>query len=167
MNIRKTTEADFPQLMKIYARAREFMAQTGNPNQWGPNNWPPEELIQQDIKEGNSYVCINDADQILGTFYFIQGEDIDPTYKVIEDGAWMDDSVYGVVHRLAASGSEKGVGAFCLNWAFEQCKHLRVDTHPENKVMQSLLSKLGFTKCGIIYVVQDPHPRFAYEKITE
>ncbi len=167
MNIRKTTEADFPQLMKIYARAREFMAQTGNPNQWGPNNWPPEELIQQDIKEGNSYVCVNDADQILGTFYFIQGKDVDPTYRVIDDGSWMDDSAYGVVHRLAASGTEKGVGAFCLNWAFEQCQHLRVDTHPENKVMQNLLSKLGFTKCGIIYVVQDPHPRFAYEKITE
>ena len=165
MRIRKTTEADFPQLMKIYSRAREFMAQTGNPNQWGPNKWPPEELIHQDIKEENSYVCVDDDDQILGTFYIVQGEEIDPTYRVIQDGDWMDDSAYGVVHRLAASGTEEGVGAFCLNWAFEQCKHLRVDTHPENKVMQNLLSKLGFTKCGIIYVVQDPHPRLAYEKV--
>lgn len=45
MEIRKTVEADVPQLMKMYAYARDFMAKTGNPNQWGPNNWPPEELI--------------------------------------------------------------------------------------------------------------------------
>lgn len=55
--------------MKMYAYARDFMAKTGNPNQWGPNNWPPEELIHIDIKEDNSYVCVNDAGEIIGTFY--------------------------------------------------------------------------------------------------
>ena len=35
MKIRKTTPEDFEQVMKIYARARDFMAQTGNPRQWG------------------------------------------------------------------------------------------------------------------------------------
>jgi len=68
-------------------------------------------------------------------------------------------------HRLAGDGSEKGIGRFCLDWAFEQCKHLRVDTHTDNKVMQSLLGKAGFIKCGIIHVVEDNYPRFAYEKL--
>jgi hypothetical protein len=31
--------------------------------------------------------------------------------------------------------------------------------------MQNLLSKLGFTRCGIIYVEEDEYPRYAYEKI--
>ena len=52
MIIRKSTEKDFDKMMEIYKMAREFMAETGNPNQWGPTNWPPEDLIHQDIKEG-------------------------------------------------------------------------------------------------------------------
>ena len=51
-----------------------------------------------------------------------------------------------------------------FNWAFEQCGHLRMDTHTDNVIMQKLLTKLGFTRCGIIYVVEDDYPRYAYEK---
>ena len=164
MRIRKTIEEDFERVMEIYAYAREFMARTGNPNQWGPTNWPPEELIRKDIKEGNGYVCVNEEGKVIGTFYFIQGKDIEPTYHIIEDGAWIDGGSYGVVHRLASDGSEKGIGRYCLDWAYEQCGHLRVDTHTDNKVMQNILAKLGFVKCGIIHVVEDNYPRYAYEK---
>ena len=77
--------------------------------------------------------------------------------------AWRDEDPYGVVHRIAADGSEKGIGAFCLNWAYGQCKHLRIDTHPDNTVMQGLLTKLGFTRRGIIHVEEDNDPRYAYD----
>ena len=60
MKIRKSTEQDLERTMEIYAFARRFMAENGNPNQWGPTNWPPEQLIRNDIKTGNSYVCTND-----------------------------------------------------------------------------------------------------------
>ena len=126
MKIRKTTEADFDRVMEIYAHAREFMAKTGNPKQWGPTNWPPEALIHNDIRDGDSYVCTNEEGDVLGTFFFIQGEDIEPTYREITDGAWLDDSAYGAVHRIASDGSERGTGQFCLNWAFEQCGHLSI-----------------------------------------
>ena len=164
MRIRKTTETDFERIMEIYAYARAFMAKTGNPNQWGPTNWPPEDLIHEDIRNGNSYVCVNDDEKVIGTFFFTQGEDIEPTYREITDGAWLDDSAYGVVHRIASDGSEKGIGQFCLGWAYEQCGHLRIDTHTDNKVMQNLLKKLGFIRCGIIYVIEDDNPRYAFEK---
>ena len=164
MEIRKTTEQDIGRLMEIYAYARDFMAKTGNPNQWGPTNWPPEVLLRNDIKEGSSYVCTNDNGNVIGTFYFIQGKDIEPNYREITDGAWLDDSAYGVVHRLASDGSERGIGQFCINWAFAQCGHMRIDTHTDNKVMQKLLTKLGFQRCGIIYVIEDNYPRYAYEK---
>ncbi len=166
MQIRKSTERDVARMMEIYAYARRFMAEHGNPNQWGPRNWPPEALIRSDIRDGNSYVCVNDAGAVVGTFFFIQGRDIEPTYRVINDGAWLDDSPYGVVHRIATDGSEKGVGRFCLDWAFEQCGHLRIDTHGDNTVMQSLLAKLGFVHCGTIYVYEDNDPRLAYEKTS-
>ena len=161
----KQTEQDIGRLMEIYAYARDFMAKTGNPNQWGPTNWPPEALLRNDIKEGSSYVCTNDNGIVIGTFYFIQGKDIEPNYREITDGAWLDDSAYGVVHRLASDGSERGIGQFCINWAFAQCGHMRIDTHTDNKVMQKLLTKLGFQRCGIIYVIEDNYPRYAYEKV--
>lgn len=164
MRIRKSSEKDVPRIMEIYACARCFMAEHGNPNQWGPTNWPPEELIYSDIASGNSYVCIDEDENIIGTFFYNFGEDIEETYRVIENGSWRDNSAFGVVHRLAGDGSQKGIGSFCLNWAFEQCGHLKIDTHGDNKVMQNLLSKLGFEKRGIIYVVEDSYPRFAYEK---
>lgn len=165
MMIRNSTEQDFDRMMEIYAYARDYMAEHGNPNQWGPTNWPPEDLIHSDIQSGNSYVCVNDDGIVIGTFYYICGKDIEPTYRDITDGAWLDDSPYGVVHRIAGDGSERGIGAFCINWAFARCGHLRIDTHGDNVVMQNLVKKLGFKHCGTIYVEEDDYPRLAFEKI--
>lgn len=165
MKIRKSTMNDLDRIMEIYGIARDFMASHGNPNQWGPTNWPPEALILNDIKDGNSYVCTDDAGDVIGTFFFIHGSDIEPTYRRITDGHWLNDSPYGVVHRLASDGSVKGVGRYCLNWAYSQCGHLRVDTHGDNTVMQDLVRSLGFIHCGTIYVEEDDYPRLAYEKI--
>ena len=164
MKIRKSASQDLDRMMEIYAFARDFMAAQGNPNQWGPTHWPPEELIRRDMQTGHSYVCVNDADQVIGTFFFIQGKDVEPTYREIDDGHWLDDSPYGVVHRIASDGSEKGIGTFCLEWAYQQCGHLRIDTHGDNTVMQNLLKKLGFIHCGTIYVYEDHDPRLAFEK---
>ncbi len=166
MRIRKSETVDISRIMEIYARARKFMAENGNPNQWGATNWPPEALIREDISNGNSYVCLNDEDRIIGTFFYTQGDDIEPTYREIEDGAWIEPGPYGVVHRVASDGTEKGTGAFCINWAYGQCGHLRMDTHGDNRVMQNLLKKLGFIHCGTIDVVEDNDPRLAYEKLS-
>lgn len=164
MQIRKATEADFDRIMEIYAAARSFMAEHGNPNQWGPTNWPPEELVRADIAAGKGYVC-DSGGRVVGVFYFDQGENIEPTYARIEGGSWIGDDRYGVVHRVASDGSVRGVGSACIEWAFAQCGHLRIDTHGDNAVMQGLLEKLGFTHCGTIYVEEDDYPRLAYEKV--
>lgn len=163
MEIRHAKEQDIDRIMEIYDSARRFMEGHGNPNQWGPTNWPPKQLIQRDIATGKSYVCVQE-NRIVGTFFFDAGEDIEPSYRLIEKGKWMDDSAYGVVHRLAGDGSVKGIGKFCLDWAYGQCGHLRVDTHGDNTVMQNLLGKIGFTQCGTVYVEEDDFPRLAYEK---
>ena len=104
---------------------------------------------------------------VVAVFFYIAGADIEPCYAGIEDGAWLDPSPYGVVHRIASDGSVKGAGSFCIRWAYEQCGHLRIDTHPDNRVMQGLLAKLGFRRCGIIHVVEDNDPRYAYELTGE
>jgi len=165
MIIRHATLDDLDRMMEIYSHARKFMADNGNPRQWGGTNWPPKALLEKDIELERSYVCEENG-SVIATFCYIYGED-DPTYQKIEDGAWKDDSPYGVVHRIATDHSVKGTGSYCLNWAFDQCGHLRIDTHGDNKVMQNLLKKLGFDYCGIIYVEEDNDPRVAYEKTNK
>ena len=162
MKIRKSTVEDLPRILAIYERARKFMAETGNPRQWG-GFWPPADLIPKDIEAGESYVCEHEG-RPVAVFLLRVGEDIDPTYRLI-DGAWIAGGPYGVVHRIASDGSEKGIGSFCLQWAYQQCGHLRMDTHGDNIVMQKLLGKLGFIHCGTIYVEEDDNPRLAYEKM--
>lgn len=164
MEIRKSTTEDINRIMEIYSHARDFMAKHGNPNQWGPTGWPPEELIREDISRGCSYVCVSGG-RVVGTFFYTFGKDIEPTYAEITDGQWLDNSPYGVVHRIASDGSTKGVGTFCINWAYDKCRHLRIDTHGDNTIMQNLLRKLGFTHCGTIYVIEDNYPRLAFEKL--
>lgn len=166
MEIRKAQSADFEEIMRIYAYARRFMAEHGNPKQWGATNWPSKALIHEDIVNGKSYLCVEDH-RILAVFYYDYADDPEPTYHVIYEGSWKSDSPYGVVHRIASAEHAKGAGSFCLNWAFEQCGHLRIDTHADNLIMQNLLEKLGFKYCGIIHVIEDPDPRLAYEKISK
>ena len=163
MEIRKSQLEDFDAIMRIYAHARQFMAEHGNPRQWGATNWPPAPLIQNDIAVGKSYVCL-DKEKILAVFFYDFGNDVEPTYHVIQKGDWEDRTPYGVIHRLAVTEGARGVGSFCLNWALAQSGHLRVDTHTDNVVMQNLLIKLGFSYRGIIYVKEDDDPRLAYEK---
>ena len=40
---------------------------------------------------------------------------------------------------------------------------IRVDTHPDNRVMKSLIASLGYTYCG---TVEYESPRLAYEKVV-
>lgn len=159
MEIRKTQMSELDEVMEVYKAARKFMASQGNPNQWG-NTRPPREQVEKDVAMGKSYVCVENG-RIEGVFYFAHEED--PTYKVIENGSWKKDGEYAVAHRVASAGRCKGVGAFCLNWAFEQSGNLRIDTHHDNKPMQNLLNKLGFEYCGIIYL-ENGEPRLAFQK---
>lgn len=165
MFIRSAALDDLPQMLAIYTCARKFMTENGNSRQWGPNSWPPEDVLRNDITAGRSYIVEDGKGCIAGTFVYIFGEDIEPNYRHIENGSWKYPGPYGVIHRLAASGTAKGVGSSAINWALRQNGHLRIDTHPDNKVMQNLAAKHGFEYCGIIHVPQDSDPRFAYEKV--
>ena len=165
-SIRRAAPEDLPQIMSIYARARAFMAAHGNPHQWGDRGWPPQALIEKDIERGKSFLCERDG-LIAAVFYYDFGPDIEPTYRRIDEGQWLSDTPYGVVHRIAASGRFRGAGRWCIDWALQKSGHLRIDTHGDNTVMQSLLLSLGFTPCGTIFVYEDNDPRIAYEKVLE
>ncbi len=157
--VRKANHQDLERIEEIYSYARQFMADTGNPNQWGKTN-PPKEQLVEDIQLGRLYV-ITEADNIHGVFYFYIGED--PTYQKIFHGAWHSGSPYGTIHRIAGDGSRgilRTAAAFCE----KQIGHLRIDTHADNQIMQRAVAKEGFQRCGIIYIA-DGSPRIAYDRI--
>lgn len=157
--IRPAEFSDLPCILKIYEEARQFMKATGNPNQWGDHH-PAQSILMDDIPRQQLYVCTED-NQILCVFAYIPGPD--PTYAVIEDGQWINDAPYGVIHRMAVSQHGKSIAAFCFDWALQQCPNLRIDTHHDNLPMQAALKKSGFTRCGVIYLLNGD-PRIAFHK---
>lgn len=160
MKIRKTTMEDLSAVMELYEKAREFMTENGNSEQWGHNH-PPKELIIQDIERGVSYLC-EEAGKIAAVFYF--AVETEPTYQQIYHGDWLNDKPYGVVHRIAAPLGIKGAAGYCLEWCFlESGGNVRIDTHQDNLPMQRLLEKCGYTCCGIIFL-EDGAERVAYQK---
>ena len=162
MNVRHTTMADLPEIRKVYAYARELMKQNGNPTQWG-DKFPPEEKILWDIENGTCYAVVDDNGVICGVFAFIIGPD--PTYAVIEDGKWLNDTdEYGTIHRIATNGKVHGVFDACIDYCQSQIGNLRIDTHQNNKAMLHLITSRGFQRCGIIYTSDDGTPRIAFQR---
>lgn len=157
--IQKATLSQLLPILAVYEKARTFMVQTGNPTQWG-TNYPPEEMIRQDILDGKCYVNLWN-NKILAVFYF--SIESDPTYAYI-DGAWLNDAPYGVIHRIAVGESGKAAAAACFAFAESLCDNIRIDTHENNIPMQRCLAKHGFVRCGTIYL-EDGDPRIAYQKV--
>lgn len=160
ITIRKSNPEDFDEIQRVYAYARQFMRETGNPNQW-KNTSLATELILGDIENGTGYVVVQDG-KICGVFAFLLGED--PTYGYIEDGQWLSDEPYGTIHRIASDGTIKGIVKIASDYAEKTIKNLRFDTHEDNKIMQHVLEKNGFSRCGIIYLLNG-EPRIAYQRI--
>lgn len=150
------TQNDLDEIVSIYRRAQDFMIETGNPHQWGRTH-PSIDLIKQDIQNG---VCtiVRDDSGIHGVFALICGDD--PTYAHI-DGKWLNNEKYVTIHRIASDGKVHGIFECALTLCKTLSNNTRVDTHADNLVMQSVIQKYGFEKCGIIYVA-DGSPRIAY-----
>ena len=123
------------------------------------------ELILREITNGTNYVCENENGEIIGTFCFIPGED--PTYARIDDGNWLNNEPYYVIHRMATNGKQKGVAERLPQMVFRTLQQYPVDTHHDNLVMQNILKKYGFRRCGIIYT-HNGTSRIAYQRtLTE
>lgn len=172
MHIRKTQPQDLGAVLNIYQQARIFMRETGNPSQWA-DSWPPSTLIEEDIIQQKSYVCVKSpsesptvakTEQVMAVFFLETADD--PSYHQIQ-GQWLEPhQPYGVIHRLASSRRIQGAATLCLQWALEQCGNIRIDTHQANLPMRNLLQKLDYHYCGIIHT-HDGTARLAYQKVTK
>ena len=158
--IRLAKQEDIPRLLEIYAKARDFMRQSGNPTQWG-GNYPGEDGLREDIRLGRLY-GLEGPEGLCACFMLAPGPDI--TYDQIFHGAWASDLPYGVIHRVASDGTRRGVLHRCVAFAGERFPYLRIDTHRDNLPMQRALSREGFVYRGIIHT-RDGTPRMAYDRM--
>ena len=147
--IRPATPADIDDIMRLIEEGRKKMMDEGNTRQWA-NGHPRQEVVEDDIKRGNSYLLTTDSGIPLATFALIAGPD--PTYARIDGGSWLNDEPYYVIHRIASSAKAHGVMRQVIAYALTKTRNIRIDTHEDNQTMRALLTKYGFVYCGIIYL---------------
>ena len=168
MKIQLSTFEEIPAIIAIINDAKEYLA-SQKIDQW-QNGYPNTEQVANDIKNNESYVVINDENEVIATAMFTTNPE--PTYKII-DGNWNIDEneKYGVVHRMAIKKEFRKFGLatfmfheFQMQLLEKKIKSLKIDTHEKNLGMQALIKKLGYTYCGIIYTNYHAK-RVAFEKV--
>ena len=174
MIIRPAAASDLPALRPVFEAAKGIMRADGNLDQWSAPGFPPDDLLLRDIDRGGGFVITSvipsgssvipsEAKESLRA-YFALLPSPEPTYDRI-DGAWLTDEPYGVIHRIASYPEDHGIFAAIIEFAAARYAHLRIDTHRDNRIMQHLIEKHGFTYCGIIWLA-DGTPRLAYERLS-
>lgn len=162
MNIRLATIHDISKMRELFDIARQYQLDNGNPKQWAAG-YPTRELILEDIDQEAAYVCLGDADEIIGALSVFTKPD--PTYFEIE-GEWLNDEPYATIHRIATNGTKEGVGQSLIKWVQEAHDNVRIDTHADNEPMKHVVKKLGFKYTGVIYV-ENGDPRNAYHYVSD
>ena len=157
--IRHARPDDLPQILTIYEAARQFMAQTGNPDQW-TDGYPASELLEEDIRMERLYVAASSSG-IRGAFVFMDGPEAD--YATLQ-GRWLDEAPYQVIHRFASKGG--GVAREVFAWAMARTDSLRIDTHADNAPMRHVLEREGFTNVGEL-TLANGDKRQGYHKIRK
>ncbi|MFX3618832.1 MAG: GNAT family N-acetyltransferase [Sporolactobacillus sp.] len=160
------TKNDLSSIMAITDQAKVFLKSQGV-DQW-QNGYPALGDFEQDIRDQDLFVFkLND--QVAAYAALIAGPD--EHYKLIEDGEWLNqEGPYYAIHRVAVS--EQFRGQQVAQRLFERSldylrsnhpsvKSVRVDTHPENQIMQHVLTKVGFKRTGNVYM---EGLRYGYEQ---
>ena len=165
MNFRKSAKTDLKSIMRIIKQAQEYFKDQGI-DQW-QNNYPNDDVINDDISKGESYVLELDGNIVATSVISFDKEN---TYDVIYDGQWITDGKYAVLHRVAVDNTYKGLGIShkIIQYAEEMCKDngihsIKIDTHKDNLSMKKMLEKNGFKYCGIIHLSYGDE-RVAFEK---
>jgi GNAT superfamily N-acetyltransferase len=162
---RKATEADIPAIVELYTAARVFLKQQGI-DQWQGPLHPSAETAAKDIVAEHAYVLADESQRVAATASLVAGED--PFYSNLK-GAWLVPGPYVTVHRVAVSPFARGHGlsGLLLSHSIALAKKagarsVRVDTHPDNKIMQAAIRRAGFVYCGELKVY-DNTTRYGYE----
>ncbi len=156
---------DVETIVEMVRGAQQRLAASGI-DQW-QNGYPNPQRIAEDIGSGVGRVlCVDEQEVAYGALVYT-GE---AAYDNLRGGKWLTEGRnYATIHRLcvAAEAVGSGKGRLFMELAESESRSrgvgsIRVDTHPDNRVMQSLIASLGYIYCG---TVEYESPRLAYEKV--
>ena len=167
---RRATVADMGDLLEIADEASDFLLTQGI-DQWQYGFLNPG-VLRKDIAAGNCWLFTHEGDPAGCIVLYTEP---DENYGSIE-GAWLTSGTpYATIHKVAVRDLFRGRGLstemlqlaedLALGMGFPS---IRVDTHEDNRIMQSLLERHGYTACGVIRVkdsAQTVVKRIAYEKV--
>lgn len=165
--LRQATPDDLPRIIDIIDGAKKTLRDRGV-EQW-QQGYPNEEILKQDIQEDISYVLVLNG-AVVGTAALQQG--YDKNYQEMNSGSWDSDSdvTYSIIHRIAIEADHQGehLSSALIQQLFTMSNYLgyrdvRIDTHPDNLVMQHIISSNGFEEKGTITMDEDDGVRLAYQ----
>jgi GNAT superfamily N-acetyltransferase len=147
--IRLAVTGEEDKATKIGDKGRSLMQNIGNP-QWD-TGYPQLERLIEDIELSRLYFAYDDEEpfNIIGMAVFQKEKDTE--YEA--ENFWKLNDDYISIHRLVSL--KKGIGKFIISegmkLAKEEGKLVRIDTHPKNFPMLSLIRSFGFSSCGNFY----------------
>lgn len=163
MELRKATSGELDAIMRILAEAREAQRAQGFV-QW-EDGYPPVSTVMADMERGEAYV-LADRGKIAGYAAIAAG---DVEYDRLRHIWRTDCEEYAAIHRVALADSHRGRGLSCVFLLLIEREvrrrgimSVRIDTGVENKAMQRILEKCGYTGLGVRDFVWGR--RLAYEK---
>ena len=149
MIFRKATVEDISAVAEIMAAASRRLGAAGV-DQW-QRGYPNRTSVERDVEDGGAVI--------------FTGE---PAYDDLTGGEWLTSGDYACVHRVCVNEIFVGMGfskQFMMAveaMAAERVASIRIDTHPDNKIMQGLIRTMDYTYCGDVVIESR---RLAYEKI--
>ncbi|MGX4644511.1 GNAT family N-acetyltransferase [Holzapfeliella sp. JNUCC 80] len=164
--LRKGNFSDIQDIMIIIDEAKKFLQNQGS-TQWQDGH-PNINQIRQDVDEGVGQVLIVN-NQVAG--YVALTTNREESYLSIKGGKWMSDDSYATIHRMAISSKFRGMHlsnymmvSVISKGTDKNIYNFRVDTHPQNLIMQNILKSIGFQKRGQVKVDDKLDPnRMAFE----
>ncbi len=169
ISVRAATPADVDAIMPVIHDAQRYLGAQCI-DQW-QDDFPNRSVIENDIACAEAYI-IDDDGKVAG--YFVLYAPPEPVYQHIEDGKWIySGDNYGAMHRVAISDGYRGRGL--AHMIYDKCEErsrelgytsLRVDTHPDNRIMRHMAQSHGFLECGFVYYPGELK-RIAFEKVLK
>ena len=165
MIFRHATADDIDRVVEIVKYASQRLGKAGI-DQW-QRGYPNRSSIEQDVENGVGMILCMGAEILAYGAVIFTGEN---AYDDLTGGEWLTSGDYAVVHRLCVSEIFVGMGfakQFMLAaeaMASERVASMRIDTHPDNKIMQKMVDSLGYTYCGDVVIESR---RLAYEKLLQ
>lgn len=163
---RKPTLEEVDNIVEIIKYAVKRLGDAGI-SQW-QNGYPNKEVVLQDIANGVARIlCEKEKILAYGALVYT-GE---KAYNDLEGGEWiLQTQNYATIHRACVSNScvGEGYGKLFMIFAEKEAKlssdSIRIDTHPDNKIMQGLVASLHYKYCG---KVMYESVRLAYDKVLK